>query len=152
MLQFPMWKRVLIWSTVAFGLLCAMPNAFYSRVELHNDAVRAVEAQGGSATAEQQVEIAGWPSWLPGTIVNLGLDLRGGAHLLAEVSVEDVYADRLEGMWPEVRNALRAERARIGTVRRQDGPEDELRVRISEPAEIDRAVSVVRDLARPSFL
>ncbi|MEM8959215.1 MAG: protein translocase subunit SecD [Pseudomonadota bacterium] len=149
MLQFPIWKRVLIWSVVVAGLLFAMPNAFYSRVEVHNDAVRAIEAQGGSASPEQEAERAEWPNWLPSTLVNLGLDLRGGAHLLAEVSVEDVYADRLEGMWPEVRNALRAERAQIGTIRRQDGTADELRVRISEPAQIDRAVGVVRDLARP---
>jgi preprotein translocase subunit SecD len=43
--------------------------------------------------------------------VNLGLDLRGGAHLLAEVRVSDVYADRIDGMWPEVRDRLRDERA-----------------------------------------
>ena len=95
MLQFPTWKRVLIWSVVVAGLLFAMPNAFYSRVEVHNDAVRAIEAQGGGASPEQEAERAEWPSWLPSTIVNLGLDLRGGAHLLAEVSVDDVYADRL---------------------------------------------------------
>lgn len=149
MLLFPTWKRVLIWGVVFLGLLFAMPNGFYSRVEVHNDAVRAIEAQGGTATPEQEAAVGAWPSWLPATIVNLGLDLRGGAHLLAEVSVEDVYADRLEGMWPEVRDALRAERGQIGTIRRQDGPEDALRVRISEPAEIERAVAVVRDLARP---
>jgi preprotein translocase subunit SecD len=42
--------------------------------------------------------------------VNLGLDLRGGAHLLAEVQVADVYADRMDALWPEVRDALRDER------------------------------------------
>ncbi|MCV6595698.1 MAG: protein translocase subunit SecD [Mangrovicoccus sp.] len=149
MLQFPLWKRVLIWAVVVTGLLSAMPNSFYGRVESHNDAARAIEAQGGSATPEQQAALEAWPSWLPSSIVNLGLDLRGGAHLLAEVSVEDVYEDRLEGLWPEVRNALRAERGTIGTVRRQEGPADELRVRIGEPSQIDRAVAVVRDLARP---
>ena len=52
-----------------------------------------------------QANRAAWPDWLPATIVNLGLDLRGGAHLLAEVKVEDVYGDRMDGLWPEVRDA-----------------------------------------------
>ncbi|MEV8466306.1 protein translocase subunit SecD [Fluviibacterium sp. DFM31] len=149
MLQISLWKRVVIWAVVAAGLILALPNLFYGRVEVHNDALAAIEAQGGVATPEQELDAGFWPSFLPSGIVNLGLDLRGGAHLLAEVHVEDVYADRLDGMWPEVRNALRAERAAIGTIRRQDSAPDELRVRIGEPAGIDRAVGVVRDLARP---
>ncbi|MEM1360397.1 MAG: protein translocase subunit SecD [Pseudomonadota bacterium] len=149
MLQFPAWKRGLIWGVILVGLLYAMPNLFYGRVETHNDAAQAIAAQGGTATPEQEADIAVWPNWLPSSLVNLGLDLRGGAHLLAEVSVEDVYADRMENFWPEVRNALRAERSQIGTIRRQDGPVDELRIRISNPDQISRAVSVVRDLARP---
>ena len=44
MLQFPTWKRVLIWGLCALGILLALPNAFYSRVEGHNDAVAAIEA------------------------------------------------------------------------------------------------------------
>ncbi|WP_193142165.1 protein translocase subunit SecD [Meridianimarinicoccus sp. MJW13] len=149
MLQISLWKRVVIWAVVAAGLILALPNLFYGRVEVHNDALAAIEAQGGVATPEQEADAGFWPSFLPSGIVNLGLDLRGGAHLLAEVHVEDVYADRLDGMWPEVRNALRAERATVGTIRRQDSAPDELRVRIGEPAGIDRAVSVARDLSRP---
>lgn len=149
MLQIDLWKRVIIWAVVAVGLILALPNLFYGRVEIHNDALAAIEAQGGVATPEQEAESSFWPSFLPSGIVNLGLDLRGGAHLLAEVHVEDVYADRMDALWPEVRNALRAERATIGAIRRQDSAEGELRVRIGEPAQIDRAVAIVRDLARP---
>jgi preprotein translocase subunit SecD len=81
--------------------------------------------------------------------VNLGLDLRGGAHLLAEVQVSDVYASRMQAMWPEVRNALRAERAVIGTIRLQPSEPDRLEVKISQPEGTDRAIEVVRSLARP---
>ena len=49
---------------------------------------------------------------MPSGLVNLGLDLRGGAHLLAEVQVGDVYQSRIESMWPEVRDLLRDERDR----------------------------------------
>jgi len=40
MLQFDGWKRFLIWSICAIGLLLALPNGFYTRVEQHNDAVQ----------------------------------------------------------------------------------------------------------------
>lgn len=148
MLQIPLWRRALIWMVCAFGLLMAMPNGFYSRVETHNDAAIALE-RGAVETSELVDGLSGWPSWLPSSIVNLGLDLRGGAHLLAEVQVSDVYADRMDNLWPEVRNALRAERATIGTIRRVESAPDELRVRISQPEAIARAVEVVGDLARP---
>lgn len=105
MLQIDLWKRLAIWGIVALGLLLALPNAFYPRVETHNDAAAAIEA--GADPEALQDELALWPNWMPSDLVNLGLDLRGGAHLLAEVQVEDVYAARVEGMWPEVRDLLR---------------------------------------------
>ena len=43
MLQIPTWKRVLIIGIVLVGLLYAMPNLFYQRVETHNDAITAAE-------------------------------------------------------------------------------------------------------------
>ena len=147
MLHFSVWKQITIWGIVALGLLFAMPNLFYSRVEQHNDAVKAIEAMGD--TPERSAARAGWPDWLPSGIVNLGLDLRGGAHLLAEVAVADVYADRMDQFWPEVRDALRDERASVGTIRREPSPGDELRVRISDPAGMPRALEVVRGLASP---
>jgi preprotein translocase subunit SecD len=149
MLQISLWKRVLIWGLCALGVIMAMPNAFYSRVEGHNDAVAAIEEAGGTATPEQAAARAAWPDFLPSGLVNLGLDLRGGAHLLAEVELADVYASRMDSLWPEVRDALRDERGTVGTIRRQPSPPDALRVRISEPGGIARAVEVVQGLSRP---
>lgn len=147
MLQIDLWKRILIWLTCAVGLWLAMPNAFYTNVERHNDAVQAIEL--GADTPENQADRGLWPEWMPSGLVNLGLDLRGGAHLLAEVQVEDVYAARMDAAWPEIRDALRPERATVGTIRLQPSAEDEVRVRISEPAGMPRALEVVRGLARP---
>ena len=147
MLQIALWKRVLIWAVLAAGLLFAMPNLFYDRVERHNDAAAAIEVMG--ATPQREADLALWPGALPSTLVNLGLDLRGGAHLLAEVQVADVYGDRMDALWPEVRDALRDERASVGTVRRQPSAPDELRVRISEPTGMEAAIEAVRSLARP---
>lgn len=117
MLHIPFWKRVLILGVVAIGLLWASPNLFYSRVEAHNDALAASE-KAGFVTPEQQAAIDGWPSWMPSGLVNLGLDLRGGAHLLAEVHTEDVYKARMDALWPELRRALADQRDLIGAVRR----------------------------------
>ena len=138
MLNISPFRHVMIWLTVAVGLLLALPNGFYTRVEAHNDSVAA------------GVEDTTWPSILPSGLVNLGLDLRGGAHLLAEVHVEDVHAAIMLATWPEVRDALAAERNTVGFVQRDEtAPEDVLRLTISELAGIDRAMEIVRGLARP---
>ncbi|MGR3824763.1 MAG: protein translocase subunit SecD [Salipiger marinus] len=147
MLQIDLWKRLLVWATVIVGLALASPNLFYNRVEAHNDAVAAIEESG--ATAEREAARAGWPDWLPSGLVNLGLDLRGGAHLLAEVKVAEVYQSRMEALWPDVRDILRGERDSVGTIRLQPSPPGELRVRISEPDGMARALELVRGLARP---
>ena len=133
----------------ALGLIYASPNLFYSRVETHNDAAKAIAAAGGQATPEQAAALAAWPGFLPSGLMNLGLDLRGGAHLLAEVKVADVYAARIDGMWPDVRDALRELRDTVGSVRRQPSVPGVLRVAISNPAGIGAALKAVSALARP---
>ena len=143
MLQIDLWKRVLIILTCAAGLWLALPNAFYGPVEQHNDAVKAISVAG--STPELEAQKALWPEWMPERLVNLGLDLRGGAHLLAEVNVEDVYANRMEAAWPEVRDALRS----ITPVRRVDAPTGELRVRINDASAMAQALEATRALARP---
>ena len=146
MLQIDLWKRTVIIGLCVIGLLLALPNAFYTRVETHNDAQ---EANGAATPLDGASEIAVWPGFLPSGLVNLGLDLRGGAHLLAEVQVGDVYSARTQAMWPEIRNALRAEREVIGTIRLQPSADDSLAVKISKLEGIDRAVGIVEALARP---
>ena len=158
MLQIDLWKRVVIWALVALGLFMALPNAFYPRVETYNDATALIQREPTPAeleekglTKEELEQQAGqWPDWMPSSLVNLGLDLRGGAPLLAEVQVADVYESRIEAMWPEIRDVLRDERDRVGPIRLQPIENTELRVRLVENAdEVQYAASVVRELARP---
>lgn len=146
-MQIPLWKRIFILGLCLLGLLFALPNLFYARVENHNDALAQIAR--GTETPQLDAAVAGWPSWLPSSIVNLGLDLRGGAHLLAEVQLSDVYTDRMNGLWPDVRDALAKERDTVGNVRREPSPAGVLKVSISNPAGIDKAMEVVRGLARP---
>ena len=143
MIQIDLWKRIAIILTCVVGLWLALPNAFYTPVEQHNDAVQAIEL--GGSTADLEAQRALWPDWMPSGLVNLGLDLRGGAHLLAEVKLEEVYASRMEAMWPEVRDAVRG----LTPVRPQPGPADELRVRLQDVEKMPEALEIVRALARP---
>ena len=137
MLQIALWKRLIIWALCLGGLLLALPNAFYSRVETFNDAKLLNE------TSDK------WPSFLPSSLVNLGLDLRGGAHLLAEVQVSDVYEQRMVALWPDIRDILRAERNKVGTIRLQKGKLDELRIKLSNPTEIGTGINLLKALAKP---
>ena len=148
MLDIPLWKRVLILGVVAIGLIWAMPNLFYSRVETHNDAVAASE-KAGFATEEQQAAMAGWPNRLPNGLVNLGLDLRGGAHLLAEVEVAEVYKSRMDALWPEMRRVLAEQRDTIGAVRRVPAPDGEMHIEIGNADQMAAAVAAARTLATP---
>lgn len=142
----PLWKRVLVLLVCVWGVVAAVPNLFYGPVERHNDAVAAIEAAGGTSTPELDAARAEWPDYLPSALVNLGLDLRGGAHLLAEVRVEDVYKTRIDAMWPEVRDALRDLRDQVGAVRRAPSPDDVLRVTITEAGGMAAALEAVRGL------
>lgn len=148
MLHTPLWKRLLILAVVLAGMVLALPNAFYTRVERHNDAVAAIE-KTGFTTAEQADDLDLWPDWLPSGLVNLGLDLRGGAHLLAEVQVSDVYEARMDAFWPEIRDALRDLRDQTGGVRRQPAPPGELVVSIENPEGMGVAIEAVQALASP---
>lgn len=148
MLQIPTWKRILILGLVAIGLLYAMPNLFYQRVEAHNDAIVSAE-RAGFETPEQAAARAQWPDWLPSSLVNLGLDLRGGAHLLGEVKVEEVYQARMTSLWPELRDALAAERDSLGAIRRVPGPPGQLHIEIGNPDRMARAVEIARTFSTP---
>ena len=142
-----LWKRFLILLVCGWGILAAVPNLFYAQVERHNDAVLAIEAAGGTTTPELDAARAEWPDYVPSALMNLGLDLRGGAHLLAEVQVDDVYKSRMDATWPDVRDALRDLRDQVGNVRRAPSPDGVLRVTIENPEGMAAALEAVRALS-----
>ena len=120
MLEFPTWKKVMLWAIAIFGALAALPSIF-------------------SLTGQD------WPDQLPDQTVNLGLDLAGGSHILLEAEREQVAAKRLEDMEEAVRNALRrAEpRIRIGDVSTDNG---ELSFLLDNAGDIDRARGEIESL------
>ncbi|MDG1029487.1 MAG: protein translocase subunit SecD [Alphaproteobacteria bacterium] len=80
MLQFDAWKKAVVAVTILFGVLYAAPNILGS---------------GGGA------------SFLPGSPINLGLDLQGGSHLLLRVDIEEVERERLSNLADGLRVEMR---------------------------------------------
>ncbi len=148
MLQIDRWKRILIIGITLLGLAYAAPNLFYRQVELHNDAIAEIE-KTGVETPELIANRAGWPNWLPSGLVNLGLDLRGGAHLLGEVHIDEVYKSRMDALWPELRRALADQRDTIGAVRRVPAPDGVIKVEIENADQMARAVEITRGYSTP---
>jgi len=147
MLQFPTWKMATVILVCLAGVVFSAPNMFYSTVEQANDARAAIEAGRDDPALQAQAEA--WPDWAPSDLVNLGLDLRGGAHLLVEVHVEDVYAERMNALWPEARGALRDLRDQVGAFRRVGDRPDALEIRLDQAAGAEAAAAALRELAQP---
>lgn len=150
MLHFPLWKKIVVLGLCLLGVIIAFPNFLYQRVEGANDARTAIE-RGATPTPEMQAAMAGWPAFLPSELMNLGLDLRGGAHVLVQVKTAQVHGDELEGLWPGLRDKLRDLRDQVGSVRRLDSGPEELRIRIGTPAGMDAALQAAQEAARPVF-
>lgn len=138
----------MIIAVCAAGILFSFPNFFYSNVEQHNDAMEEIALLG--STPEREAAAASWPGILPSGLVNLGLDLRGGVQLLAEVQVEDVYEDRMDGYWLAARDALVAIRDQVGFIERLDtAPAGTLQIRIQNADALEAAVAAIRATAQP---
>ncbi|ANK81215.1 MAG: protein-export membrane protein SecD [Rhizobiales bacterium NRL2] len=125
MLHFEKWKIAVIALVCLLGLVFTIPN-FLSE--------------------DTRSEI---PDWLPNQSINLGLDLRGGSHLLLEVDREAVIDDRMTDIVETIRTDLGDVSPRI---RRSGFQRDGRSVafEIRDPARLDEAVDVVRDTVQTS--
>ncbi len=119
MLEFPTWKKVWLWGITLALMAAAIPSIF-------------------------SLAGARWPEALPDPMVNLGLDLAGGSHILLEADPAQVGEQRLENMEEAVRNTMRTAepRIRIGDVSTAGG---RLSFMVDSPADVDRA----RELMMP---
>ncbi len=78
MVQIPRWKIYLILAVCIYGFAYSSPNFLGERVRSYM--------------------VENLPGWLPHKTVNLGLDLRGGAHLLYEVDMVKVFKERADNI------------------------------------------------------
>ena len=138
MLKFPLWKILLILMPCLWGIYSFSPHFFYSQVEKYND----LKKSGLVETQKPLLESQLWYDWAPSDLVNLGLDLRGGAHVLVEVNLEDVYSERIQNFWPEIRKNLRAIRNEVGSFSQEvSALNDSLIITISKKEGIEKAIS-----------
>ncbi len=118
--------RTSVWRLVAYALIIlagaatALPNLF----------------------TPQQLETL--PDWLPKQQVALGLDLRGGAHLMLEVDAKALVNERLQDLTRDARRVLREVKIGTNAVRR-DG--DALIVVLDDAAQRAEAVRVLNGLS-----
>ena len=121
MLFFTRWKAAAILLTALAVCLCALPNFFSDNV------------------------VRQWPSWAQRHIV-LGLDLQGGSHLLLQVDASAVRKERLQSLTDDVLRVLRQARIPF-TGRAIVG--NSVQVRITREADIETALSKLRELSTP---
>ncbi|MCH8952891.1 MAG: protein translocase subunit SecD [Proteobacteria bacterium] len=149
MLFFPLWKRILVIGICLVGLLFAMPNLFYDTADSAARAqteIAKLEKKGEPVPAELRELAGSWPSYLPIDVVNLGLDLRGGAHLLVEVQIAEVVAERMQSLRGDARKALIEGNVRRFTNLRATA--DQVTVRITKAEDFERAGELLRGLAQ----
>ena len=88
--------------------------------------------------------VPGTPVWLRGTDpMYLGLDLRGGVHLLLEVDMEAAVTKAEDRYVEDIRTELRGNRVKYLSVKRRD--EGGVEVRFRSRAELDAAYQLIRN-------
>jgi len=87
------------------------------------------------------------PGWYTDSTVSLGLDLRGGSHLLLEADVGELVGNELDAIAGDLASELRA--ANVGF----SGPQvdsGQVRFEFRDAAELTRAAELAHSLARDS--
>lgn len=119
MLQLARWKIYGILTVVIGSIFLLLPNLF------------------------PKEQVAAWPGFMPSQQINLGLDLRGGSHVVFQVDANALVAERLDNLQEEIRTKLRAERIGYTDFRRQG---DEIRLKLTDTGQADAARPILNEL------
>jgi preprotein translocase subunit SecD len=124
MLDFPRWKVWLVLASIVTGLAFAVPNFFPAET------------------------VRTWPAWVPRAQFNLGLDLKGGSHLLLEAESLDVAKQQMTLMEENVRTEMRraTPRIEISDISTTGGAVSFL---VRDVAQLDAAMESARRLSQP---
>jgi preprotein translocase subunit SecD len=114
MLNFPRWKQLTIISICLAGFYMVLPNF-----------------------------VSSWPSTLPKWQLSLGLDLRGGAHLLYNMEINDVRRDWLGALVGDARSRLRDAKIPVSAVGIAGNA---VLVRIAKAEDTDAALKALRQI------
>ncbi|HKU96395.1 MAG TPA: protein translocase subunit SecD [Vineibacter sp.] len=119
MLTLPRWQTWIITGITLFSLLLALPNLLPASV------LRFV------------------PTWYATSVINLGLDLRGGAHLLFDVDVRSVVRQRLTDLSDGIRAELRKQQLQLREIN-SDGTA--ITVSLREGTDQAKVIEAIRNL------
>jgi protein-export membrane protein SecD len=122
MLHFDRWKIYTIICILIAGLMVALPNFFSKEV------------------------VSGWPDFVPKSQMPLGLDLRGGAHLLMSMDTEEVRKDWLTSLRDDARKQLRDAKLGFSAI---GVAGDAMQVRLVKPEESEKALVELKKLVQP---
>ncbi len=117
------WKIILILIVCAIGVLYSAPNFL------------------GKENAVWLQEHT--PGFFPNQTVNLGLDLRGGSHLLLEVATDNVIDEHMQALVDQTRAALRVAKIGYTDLTLSGGA---VHFKLTDASQSDAAKNVVRDI------
>lgn len=128
MLHFARWKVIAILLTCLAAVLFALPNFFAKET------------------------VASWPSMLPKKQLALGLDLRGGAHLLLGMDTEELKTDWLKTLREDARRTMldlnKSRDTKIGFSPATIAG-GAVQLRLNRPEDAETALKELRKLAQP---
>jgi protein-export membrane protein SecD len=122
MLHFSKLKLTVILGIIVLGVIFSIPNLF------------------------PRDDVEKWPSWLPKTVVSLGLDLQGGSHLLYEVDIADLEKERLNDAVNDIRSKFNSARPAIGYLN-LGVANNAVQLKIRNPDQIDAARPLLQEAA-----
>ncbi|MEN3976783.1 protein translocase subunit SecD [Emcibacter sp. SYSU 3D8] len=120
-MQIPKWQIYLYSFIVLVGVILALPNVFTS------------------------AQLDRMPNWLPKKQVTLGLDLRGGSHLVLEVDSKALMKERLQSMADDIATKVRQDK--ISSVRAAPVG-DSVLVTFRDPSRADQLRELIRDVTQ----
>ena len=123
MLKVASWRLILVAVITVFGIVFALPNFIPQSVR-------------------EQL-----PSFMPRQAINLGLDLQGGSQLLLEVDTATLRRQQLENIADQMASQLRDAEPSIRYTGR-GVVDDAARIRLVDPADLDRAMPLMRVVGR----
>jgi len=122
MLHFSRGKVLGILAVCLFGLLACLPNFLPQSV------------------------LDKWPVFLPSSRINLGLDLQGGAHVVAGMDVDELRRDWIDKIRDSTRATLLKERIGVAGIGNVQGG---VVVRLAKPDDQEAAFKALRTLPQP---
>jgi preprotein translocase subunit SecD len=124
-LDFPKWKIWSIWLAIILCALLALPNAL------------------------PESTLSAIPDGLPKRQLPLGLDLRGGSHLMLEATPQDVEKAKLDALEDTVRGELRAAEGGPIAITDLSLSGGRLRFSVSDATRTDQAIAILNKVTAP---